>query len=45
MGFDFHPSHFLIDFNSNSDIFIVKINLITIIMLFYTSKVFQKIKH
>jgi hypothetical protein len=45
MGFDFHPSHFLIAPNSNSAIFIVKINLITIVMLFNTSKVFQKINH
>ena len=44
MGFDFHPSHFLIDYNSSSAIFIVKINLISIVMLFYTSKVYQKIK-
>ena len=44
-GFDFHPSHFLITHNSISDNFIVKINLVTILMLFYTSKVFQKIKH
>lgn len=43
-GFDFYPSQFLLALNSNSDIFIVKINLITIAMLFYTSKVFQKIK-
>ena len=45
MGFDFHPSHFLIDYKHTNDIFIVKINFITILMLFYTSKVFQKIKH
>ena len=45
VGFDFHPSHFLLAFNPNIDIFIVKINLVTIAMLFYTSKVFQKIKH
>jgi len=44
-GLDFHPSHFLITHNSSSDIFIVKINLVAISMLFYTSKVFQKIKH
>ena len=43
-GFDFYPSQFLLSLNSNSGIFIVKINLITIAMLFYTSKVFQKIK-
>lgn len=43
-GFDFYPSQFLLALNSNSGIFIVKINLITIAMLFYTSKVFQKIK-
>jgi hypothetical protein len=43
-GFDFYPSQFLLALNSNSDIFIVKINLITIVMLFYTSKVYQKIK-
>ena len=43
VGFDFHPSHFLIALNSSDD-FIVKINLVTIVMMFYTSKVFQKIK-
>jgi hypothetical protein len=43
-GFDFYPSQFLLAINSNSSIFIVKINLITIAMLFYTSKVYQKIK-
>lgn len=43
-GFDFYPSQFLLALNSNSAIFIVKINLITIAMLFYTAKVFQKIK-
>ena len=43
-GFDFYPSQFLLALNSNSAIFIVKINLITIVMLFYTSKVYQKIK-
>ena len=43
-GFDFYPSPFLLALNSNSAIFIVKINLITIVMLFYTSKVYQKIK-
>nr|WP_315154383.1 hypothetical protein [uncultured Flavobacterium sp.] len=45
VGFDFHPSHFLLALNSDIDIFILKINLITILMLFYTSTVFQKIKH
>jgi hypothetical protein len=45
VGFDFHPSHFLLALNSDIDIFIVKINLVTIAMLLYTSKVFQKIKH
>lgn len=44
-GFDFYPSQFLLALNSNSDIFIVKINLIAIAMLFYTAKVYQKIKH
>jgi hypothetical protein len=44
-GLDFHPSHFLITYNSSSAVFIVKINLVAIAMLFYTSKVFQKIKH
>ena len=43
-GFDFYPSQFLVALNSNSANFIVKINLITIVMLFYTSKVYQKIK-
>lgn len=43
-GFDFYPSQFLLALNSNSDIFIVKINLISIVMLFYTSKVYQNIK-
>lgn len=43
-GFDFYPSQFLLALNSNSTIFIVKINLITIVMLLYTSKVYQKIK-
>ncbi|MBP6588330.1 MAG: hypothetical protein KA208_09965 [Flavobacterium sp.] len=43
-GFDFYPSQFLLALNSNSAIFIVKINLITIAMLFYTAEIFQKIK-
>ncbi|MBA4277377.1 hypothetical protein [Flavobacterium sp.] len=43
-GFDFYPSQFLLALNSNNAIFIVKINLFTIAMLFYTAKVFQKIK-
>jgi hypothetical protein len=43
-GFDFYPSQFLLTSNSNSDIFIVKINLVAIVMLFYTAKVYQKIK-
>ena len=43
-GFDFYPSQFLLALNSNSAIFIVKINLITIAMLFYTADIFQKIK-
>lgn len=43
-GFDFYPSQFLLALNSNDDIFIVKINLITIAMLFYTTIIFQKIK-
>ncbi|MNQ29697.1 hypothetical protein D3C85_430170 [compost metagenome] len=45
IGLDFHPSHFLVALNSNIDISIVKINLVTIAMLFYTSNVFQKVKH
>ena len=45
MGFDFHPSHFLTDYNPNSNIFIVKINFVIILMLFFTSKIFQKIKN
>lgn len=44
VGFDFHPSHFLLMFNSD-DVFIVKINLVSIAMMFYVSKVFQKIKY
>lgn len=43
-GFDFYPSQLLLALNSNSAIFIVKINLITIAMLFYTAEIFQKIK-
>lgn len=43
-GFDFYPSQFLLALNSNSAIFIVKINLVTIAMLFYTAEIFQKIK-
>ena len=43
-GFDFYPSQFLLALNSTNANFIVKINLITIVMLFYTSKVYQKIK-
>ena len=43
-GFDFYPSQFLLALNSNSAIFIVKINLVTIAMLFYTADIFQKIK-
>lgn len=42
--FDFYLSQFLLALNSNNAIFIVKINLFTIAMLFYTAKVFQKIK-
>ena len=44
VGFDFHPSHFLLALNSNIDVSVVKINLMAIAMLFYTEKVFQKIK-
>ena len=43
-GFDFYPSQFLLALNSIGSIFIVKINLITIAMLFYISKVYLKIK-
>ncbi len=43
-GFDFYPSQFLLALNSNNDIFIIKINFVAIAMLFYTSKVLNKIK-
>lgn len=44
-GFDFYPSQFLIAITSKSELFILKINLVAIAMLFYTSKVFQQIKN
>lgn len=43
-GLDFYPSQFFVALSSNVDVFIVKINLVVIGMLIYTSKVFQKIK-
>lgn len=43
-GFDFHPSQFLVDLVNNMNIFIVKINLVALVMLFYTLRVFQEIK-
>ena len=44
VGFDFHPSHFLLALNSD-DNFIVKINLVTIALMIYTSNVYQQIKN
>jgi len=44
VGLDFHPSQFLITHNPGSDVFMVKINLVAIAMLFYTLKVFKIIK-
>lgn len=44
VGFDFHPSQFLIALYSYENS-IVKINLVAIAMIFYTSTVFQEIKN
>ncbi len=43
VGFDFHPSHFLIQFQSDADNLIIKFNITAIIMLFYVSNLIKEI--
>jgi hypothetical protein len=44
IGFDFQFSHFMVSMSSLTNIFLLKINLVAVFMLFYVSKIQQELK-